>query len=540
MDRIKKIINNLLAQKVSLVAFSGTFLGVIILRIFEEQFIAKSVPISFYDVVIEIIHNLYFFLVSFLLLWLLLSWILKMNPKKLGGVFTWASLMILFPPLLDMIRTNGEVYWSFYIISSFSDLQLQFFTIFGHLPSGIVYFGTKIVFIFAIIFLTALVFIKTKDILKALITAIFSYIILFFMGCFPTLLGYLYYIFGEGKKLGDIQAFAIAQLFGSPNKIWGLTPPGFTYAFPFKLDIIYFPLLILLILIIFYRIDAKKLWAVMKNFRYPQLIYHAGLFFIGMGLGYLKNPDNLNFNVFSVFAVFTMVLSIWLAWKASVVANDIEDLEIDKMTNTKRPLPMEIFSTREYSHLGVACFLLSLLGAITIGLNFFVLLLVYQMIAWSYSNFPFRLKRFPLIATAVSATASMMVVFSGFILMSPGQTIGDIPWRIILLLFLAYTLGIPIKDFKDIAGDKKHEVWTIPVLLGEQKGRLVVAVNIFIVYMLSVFIINEMRLFFWALIFAVLTFLAMISPKIKPRKLPGVILGLVAVYGMILVYIVFL
>jgi hypothetical protein len=336
MDKLRKIVDSLIEQKISLAAFSATFLGIIILRIFEEQFIAKSVSISFYEVIIEIIHNLYFFIVSFILLWLLLSGILKTNPKKLAGVFTWASLMILFPPLLDMIKTKGEVYWSFYIISSWKDLQLQFFTIFGHLPSGIVYFGTRIVFISAIIFLSALVFVRTKDILKSLITAIFSYIILFFMGCFPTILAYIYYIFGGGKKLGDIQAFEIAQLFGSPNKIWGLTPPGFAYAFPFKLDLIYFPFLILLLLVIFYWMDAKKLWAVIGNFRYPQLIYHAGLFFVGMGLGFLSYPENFNLDIFSVFAVFTMILSIWLAWKASVIANDIEDLEIDKITNVRR------------------------------------------------------------------------------------------------------------------------------------------------------------------------------------------------------------
>jgi 4-hydroxybenzoate polyprenyltransferase len=101
-------------------------------------------------------------------------------------------------------------------------------------------------------------------------------------------------------------------------------------------------------------------------------------------------------------------------------------------------------------------------------------------------------------------------------------------------------LAIPIKDFKDIEGDKKYGVWTIPVIFGDKNGRLVVSVGIFIAYMLSVFLLHELRLFWWAFMFSIITFSFLNFAKTEPRRLPWVILGIVGIYGMILVGIVFL
>ncbi|HHE45858.1 MAG TPA: hypothetical protein ENL05_00700, partial [Candidatus Moranbacteria bacterium] len=149
-------------------------------------------------------------------------------------------------------------------------------------------------------------------------------------------------------------------------------------------------------------------------------------------------------------------------------------------------------------------------------------------------------KKFPVLATLVSSVASLIILFFGFILISPDQTIQTLSWRIPILLMITYTLSLPIKDFKDIAGDKKYAIWTIPVIFGEKKSRLIIASGLFISFMLSVFFLNEKRLFGWAVIFGILAFLTTINEKINPRKLPYWILALVFVYGLILVKIIFL
>jgi 4-hydroxybenzoate polyprenyltransferase len=271
----------------------------------------------------------------------------------------------------------------------------------------------------------------------------------------------------------------------------------------------------------------------------PQIIYHSGLFFIGTGLGYLGYSQNLSFSIFSLSAALTLLLCVWLSWIASVVFNDINDFKIDVISNPERPLPQKIFAIEEYAQLGIFCFLLALLGALSVGYVFAVLLFVYQFLAWLYSGSLWRLKKIPFLATFTSALASLTILFTGYILLSDNQTIRTLSPRIIFLLLATYTLALPIKDFKDIAGDAADGVRTLPVIFGEKKARLVVAVNIFVSYILSVFFLNELDLFWWALLFGIATFLIVTNETISPRKLPAWVLGMVSVYTVILTWIVF-
>ena len=540
MVRIRRVIDSILEEKISLLAWAGGFLGMVLIRCFIEQFLAGSPPLLVSERVVEFVHNLFFFLLSILMLWIFLSWILKVNPLKLSGVFFRASFLMILPPVIDMLKTGGEVFWSFYLLSNIKDLKIQFLTVFGHLPSGIVYFGTKITFILAIFLVGFLVRALTKNWVKTIISAVGSYVILFFMGSFPTIFFFGYNFFFGTQKFTQIQGFNVAQFFGNPQSFFGVSPPSIKYAFSFKLDLVYFIFLVFLLFVLFYLSNRKKLWAILKNFRYPQVIYHSGLFLVGVGLGSLAYPENFRLNLFSIASLLVLLISVWLAWKASVVVNDINDFEIDKISNPERPLPRGIFSQEEYANFGAICFLLSLLGALVLGLSFFVLLLLYQILAWFYSAHPIRLKKFPGIATFTSALASLLILFLGYILISPEQTIQGLSWRIPLLLLVTYTISLPIKDLKDIAGDKQDEVWTIPVILGEKRGRLFIAASLLISFMLSVFFLNELRLFWWALIFGISSFLVVNSLGLNPRKVFWPVLGLAAVYGLILVKLVFI
>lgn len=538
MLKIFNHVSSLVKEKTGLLNWTGSFLAIIVLRVFIEQFLSKTIHISPYNIILEFAHNLFFFSLTILLIWLFVSYMVKENPANLSTIFLIASLLILFPPLIDMIKTQGEVFWSFYLVSDLPTLKIQFLTIFGHLPSGIVYFGTKIVFISAVILSGIIVYSKTRSIFRTLITFLGVYIILFVMGSFPSLFTFFYKFFFDHENISSIHDFEIAQFFGTPSAIWGVHFFDIKYSFAYKLELIFYPLLIILLLVLFYFINQKKFFLVLRNFRYPQIIYHSGLFFVGMGLAFLNFPDNITLDIFSFLAILVLLVSVWLAWKTSVVVNDIYDISIDKITNSWRPLPQEIYTLKEYWELGAVCFLLSLLGGLIIGFPFFVLLLIYQIIAWFYSAPPFRFKRFPLLATFISSLASLMILFLGYILVSSNQNITSLSWRVIILLVIAYTISIPIKDFKDIEGDKKYGVWTIPVIFGERKGRTIVAVCLFISYLMSVFFLNEFKLFSFAIIFGTLTYLTIISPKIKPRKLPAAVLSLVFIYGLILAKII--
>jgi len=99
---------------------------------------------------------------------------------------------------------------------------------------------------------------------------------------------------------------------------------------------------------------------------------------------------------------------------------------------------------------------------------------------------------------------------------------------------------LPIKDLKDIEGDRMDGIYTIPVIFGEEKGRLIIGSGVFASFVASVFILNELNAFWWAIIFGAMAFLTVISKKIKAKNIFWPIFGIVSIYGLILVKIVFL
>jgi 4-hydroxybenzoate polyprenyltransferase len=120
---------------------------------------------------------------------------------------------------------------------------------------------------------------------------------------------------------------------------------------------------------------------------------------------------------------------------------------------------------------------------------------IEQALAFLYSADPLRLKRLPIIATALAAVASLLIFFAGFIVFSTEKNISALPNAIPLLLFFAYLAIIPIKDFKDIAGDAADGVRTLPVILGEGRAKRFIGAAVFIVFVVSPFVLSIRSLF---------------------------------------------
>ncbi|MDP1884061.1 MAG: UbiA family prenyltransferase [Candidatus Moranbacteria bacterium] len=535
--KLERIVDGALAGRVGASALFLVFSGIIAIRVLEEKFLAYS-PAASGEIIVEYLHNFLFFANTFILIWLVLSWFLRKNPVVIAPVVSWAFFLILFPPLIDMAKTGGDIFWSFYLLNDPPGLWRQFITVFGDLPSGIVYFGSKIVFLVAVVFSFLLVWLKTRRFSKAFFSALAVYAALFFMGSFPSWATFAYQFF-HGRDVMAVSGIQVAQFFGSPRPIFGLEANTLKYAFAYHLDMVFYLFFLGLLAFLFFWASRTKFLAVIGNARLPQLIYHSGLFVVGLGLGFLAYPQNMHFNFFAFLAVPVLLASVWLAWLASVVVNDLYDSRVDAVSNPERPLQKKIFTPDEYKEAGIIFFALSLLGGLVIGVKFAIILLIYQIIACFYSAEPYRLKRFLGVATFFSAIASLLVVFLGFVLFSGADNLRVFPWRVGFLLLIALTISLPIKDLKDIAGDKKDDVWTVPVLWGENIGRIIIAAGVFASFVLSVFFLNEFKLFWWSVLLGSAAFLATVSQKIKPRQVFWWVLGIVGIYGLIVAKIVF-
>jgi len=539
MQKINKWLDGFSENAPSPLVWFLSFAGIIVVRLFLDNFAAQRGKFTLASPTDA--HNLLFFLLVIISLWLWLALCIRENPLKLSNLVLWASLIIIFPPILDMLKTGGGIFWSPYLFSNFHDLGPQFTSFLGNLPTGMLYFGTRIMAVSCVLAFLLIIFLKTKNVWRSLGGALGAYGILFFFVSFPSWLTFVYYFFQGSKKIVEVTSIDIVQFTGAPKPIFGVEfAESLKHSLSFNLNLIYFPLLLGLLAVLFFWISKEKFRALVGNARMPQLLGHSGLFLAGLWLGYLAYPGNFNPNIFSVFVALDILAAIWLAWLASVAVNDICDFSIDAISNPGRPLQKKIITIDEYWQIGLIFFILSLFGGFIVNPKFAALLLVYQVIAWIYSSPPFHLKRLPIAATLLAAIDLIIILFIGFTLFSGDNNMQGLSWRVILLLLLTLTLALPLKDFKDIEGDKKHNIRTLPVLLGEERGRLFIAAWAFISFVLTVFFLNEFRLFWWAVLCGAGAFLVIVNKKINPRQFFWWVLAIAAVYGVILVKIIFL
>ncbi|MDD5489053.1 MAG: UbiA family prenyltransferase [Candidatus Moranbacteria bacterium] len=537
MYRVRKVVTHIENYPLSLPQFLLAFSALIALRILGENLLSNlgSRPAEF--IVGSILATTLFFLFSLILLILFLSAYLGESFQKISNLLLWGFFLIITPPILDKYFCGAQRCWSFYAFDSLTGLGKRFLTFFGSDPVVGITYGVRIEVALAVLFLIFYIFLKTKNALKAFLGGLAAYAILFILGSFPSWLSFLF--LAPEKNITRIEGLDVAGLFLSPIHYFSHSGTEILNALNAKMNLIYAFLISFLLVFFFWFHFRKKFWAVAKNVRWIQISIHAGLILFGAGLGAFYFPKNLTIDIFSFFALANLILAAVFAWLASVFLNDIVDLDIDKITNQKRPTATGEVSTEEYQQYFLVSFLVSLVLALTVGVKFFLLVLVYQVIGWVYSGWPFRLKRFPIVAGFLSALALNLLFISGFMLLADGQNIAQLPIKVFWLLIIAFMISLPIKDLKDIEGDKKNGVWTIPVLLGETWARFFIGLGIFVSYALSVVWLNAKILFFPAMLLGAVSFWILQNKKISARKVHIFVFGLLFLYVLLMAYFLF-
>lgn len=530
---LAKIENYPLDLKGWLVAFSA----IIALRLLGENLLVGLGDLSLSFFIGSSLVAYLFFAFSYLLVLIFLSFWLKESLKKVANILLWGFLIVIFPPIIDKLWCGQNFCWSFYAFDSISGLFWRFLTFFGNNASIGITYGVRMEVALAVTFVALYVYIKQKKAIKALSTGLITYVILFVLGSFPSWLSYLYFL--PKKSPFHVDNLDIAGLFLTPVTYFSIVESDFVNALNVKMNLIYAFLLVPLLAFFFWFFYREKFWPIVRNIRWIQITIHAGLILTGAGLGAFYFANNLNLNIFAFFAFSNLVFAAVLAWLASVFLNDQIDIEIDKLTNKKRPIATGEVSEEDYRQLFWLCFVLSLVLALSVGVKFLLVILAYQVIGWAYSSWPFRLKRFPFLASFISALALTLLFSSGFMLLSDGQNITRFPHQVFWLLIIAFTVSLPIKDLKDIEGDRTENVWTLPVLLGETWARFGIGFGIFVSYALSVLWLNAKILFFPAMLLGAASFWILQSKKISPRRVHIWIFGLLFLYVLAIFWLVF-
>lgn len=544
---MKKILNYpfILVEKIenyptSFLFWSISFLSIIFSRVLVENWLSGMVNNSGDYFFHHVYYTFVFFLLVYLIFLGLVYRFLKVPIAKASNVLLFGYLLIITPPIFDYLILGDKFYLSFYGIYGLEEMIKRFLTFFGDSPDFGVTYGVRIEIALTVFLIFFYGYAKTKRWIMSLSLALLAYTILFVLGTFPSWIAIIIKGFPAGFL--NVDEIQIVQMFLSPADIFSRSVGSFTNALSVKLSMIYSLLLTAVILAGSYFHHKEKFISFLGNIRPVQIIYHIGLFVIGMGLGIKFTDVFWNVDFFNILGFLNLALAIIFAWLASVVANDFGDERIDAITNKSRPLSQKTFSKGQYAAIGVLLFIFSLLLSAAINPKVAMILAAYQALAWLYSMHPFRLKRIPLVASFLSAITTILVLFSGFMVATTDQNIIDIPTQLIWLLIFSFTLSLPIKDLKDIEGDKKYGVFTIPVIFGEYWGKIIIGSGIFISYISSVFVLREFRLVFWAILLGGISFWIVVlsgkNKRITNRNVIWWAIALVAIYaGIIFRYI---
>ena len=530
-------------SKLTFVDFLVSFGALLILNLLF-QFLTYGFHTVSFEYLLGIVLQMYYPLLFFSLvifLYFLLRPHFTTKEKIWQHVFIlvlWGFWGIVFWPLIDKLILGNSFYLSYYLYGGAAELGRAFITFFGPLkPVGILY-GTRIEMALIILFLSGYIYFLTRSWWKGMLAGLGVYILFFLSVAWPSLI-VLLKSWLSGQDLAKVNDLTVVKFFNTPLYFFGQERRIMTVAFFYKISLFYN--LILLTLLFWWQwLSAKKrLLALLKNIRWPQMIFNWGLFGLGIGLAWLSFPSNFSWTIWNVLVVLNLLLAILFVWLFAVIINDLSDQSIDQLSNRQRPLITGQITERTYLLYGISFLILAAFFSLAVSGKIFSLLVVYVFLTLIYSRPPFRLKAWPIISGLVAAAASILLLFSGYILISPKQELTAMPWRFVFFLLLAYGLILPIKDIKDIVADRQQGVLTIANLLGEKAARVYFGIIIFSAYLFSVLIIRLPILFFPAMLAGLISFFIVINPKNRRNKLLFKLLGVIVAYLLIIVGLIY-
>jgi 4-hydroxybenzoate polyprenyltransferase len=208
------------------------------------------------------------------------------------------------------------------------------------------------------------------------------------------------------------------------------------------------------------------------------MLFYILMIILGVAIGY-KYYDILRYGLpdFLFLNILTLIICLVLGIFFSIVTNNIVNDNIDKISNKERPLFKENFPLKDYVTFGVICLTLSLFGAFIVSYLGFFFIFLFIGNYFIYSMPPIRFKRVSLLSKLTISLNSLFLTLLGFSLFLESSGVINLtsfPTEYIYF-FLLFTLAANFIDIKDYEGDKREGIKTLPVLLGLEKSKKLIA-----------------------------------------------------------------
>lgn len=503
---ISKILDRIEKTEVSIESWFISLFSIVFLRTFFEQF-SNKVPLKF--PLIEwstLLHYSVFYICAVLFCILILVYVLGLNFKQSSILGLFFSLIITTPPILDLFVSFNQGYNMTYIFSSGRDVLISFLSFFYKGNNSGITFGikTELFIICFSMFLFTLSY--TKKIYKAIFSTFLIYIVIFILLALPSFL-YIYSNQNPAYLIGkDILSSKIIENNLNPNyssKIENLIDIGFNKL----LGQIFTLMSLFAVFFLFKKTHFEILKEVFRNFRIERVIHYSLLVLFGLFFALSNTDFNSKISFFSnyinILSLFSLIIAFCLSWITAVCINDLEDVSVDTISNTDRPLVKGTLKKDDLKNIFKLSFVFSIILAYFVSQYSLFFIILFGGIYYIYSSEPLKLKRFFPINGILIGLACLTSFYSGFMLSSDFKYVSELPISFVIIFLVFFTLGSFIKDLKDIEGDKSENIKTMATILGEKSFKNIFSVGFVISMFIVSFLFKSPFLFFISIVLAI-------------------------------------
>lgn len=471
----RKLVDKILGEDSRNNTVAGWIAGftvIVLIRSFLEVF--STTPYTGFVVSdSQRVHYFLFFLATALIITFVISVSTKQRGNRVVNLALYGLPIIFLAPILDIIIGFwGNFYRMGYLFDTHAQLFFDFIAFFGPLyPYGIT-LGIRIEVFIILCALGWYVWMKKKSVAVMLSSVVISYALIFILLALP---GVLYTISHPSQKnvsQASVSSFMETSITKS-NIPANILHGSLLYDSKQRLLMLGFSTMMSQLFFIISFI-AGMLWSwysyknilitVLRNSRIERVLFYLSL--LALGMLFSHEMSSIVFVWTDYLGTIVLFLSWFSAWMFAVHTNDIADIEIDAISNQLRPLPQKTLSVETMRDVGFMWLILSLVGSYIVGYYVFFMNIVFTSAYYLYSAPPLRLKRIPILSSFLISIACLATILAGFFFLSPNKLITLIPTLFVFGIIVMFTLGVNIRDIKDIEGDRATGIQTLPVFFG--------------------------------------------------------------------------
>ncbi len=219
----------------------------------------------------------------------------------------------------------------------------------------------------------------------------------------------------------------------------------------------------------------------MREVPIMRVLNYELMFILGICLGYQVNAFELKSallaNPGAIRDILLMSIAILFAFLFAMIINNLEDIEIDKISNADRAVVAGKIDRGSYRQIATACLLLASIYSALVATQAIFFILLFMGIYFIYSAYPLRMKRITIFSKVALSINSLFLILLGFWVVRHDFTAmmtDNTPMLYLVSVFVLFTLAANFIDLKDTAGDKAAGILTC------QSLSVLVRLNMFV------------------------------------------------------------